>query len=490
MYSQDFSLFPFITDGIVKDTNDPQQNGRLKIWCPSLDGENFSLENLPWAEVSTPFGGVTNEFTAGRDKKISYGPVSYGFWAMPKIGAQVYVFLLNGDPNRRVCIGSYFGLHRNRSLPAGRNKNPNIEQHPVGPFTDSYDPLQPAYDNVRVAFQNKMGAPQTKTRGVKERQVAQDADVKDGQDGYGPNAVDEKFLDSQVYCFVTPGHHVFLMDDAIDNSRIRLKTCEGNQVIIDDTNERIYVSTAKGRTWIELDEDGHVHVFGSESVSVRAGQDINFYADNDFNIEAKNNVNIRAVNGSIKINSQDDMHLRSGGGSIYATACAEYHICSTEGFFLSAKEINNKAETSIALTASSGGLNIKSSSEINLETNGAINGLAEESVNIKSSKGSGLSLGATTNMVSSDVKIKATSIEMDAGKSLKIGAIAMTTKSNGSSSGTYQPFSTATPVTPSKATEALDSICAEDADGPSVVPGQEPWKRPESAIQRNEFWSE
>jgi hypothetical protein len=66
----------------------------------------------------------------------------------------------------------------------------------------------------------------------------------------------------------------------------------------------------------------------------------------------------------------------------------------------------------------------------------------------------------------------------------------MTTKSNGSSSGTYQPFSTATPVTPSKATEALDSTCAEDADGPSVVPGQEPWKRPESAIQRNEFWSE
>lgn len=42
--------FPFITDGIVKDTEDPQQNGRLKIWCPSLDGENVDIDFLPWAE--------------------------------------------------------------------------------------------------------------------------------------------------------------------------------------------------------------------------------------------------------------------------------------------------------------------------------------------------------------------------------------------------------------------------------------------------------
>lgn len=482
--------FPFITEGIVKDTEDPQQNGRIKIWCPALDGEEYDIELLPWAEYASPFGGVTNDFVAGRNKTSSSGPVSYGFWALPKIGAQVLIFLLNGDPNRRFYFASYFGLHRNRSIPAGRNVNPNENPIPEGPFTDTYDQLQPAYDNIRTAFQGKMSASQTKTRGGFERQVAQDITEKDGKDGYAKNPVDEQYLDSQSYCFVTPGHHTFLMNDAPDNCRIRLKTCEGNQVIIDDTNERIYISTSKGKTWIELDEDGHIHVFGSESVSVRAGKDINLYADRDFNVEAGNNINMKAINGEAKISSQGDLHIRSAGGTIYQTACNEFHICSTNGYFLTAKEINAKSETSILLTAEGSSIHAKAGAEINIEAIGAINQSAGGAINSKSGLGANMSLGAGTDMIANKVKIQATEMELDAGAKLTTGALMIITKSNGTSTSSYSKFSTATPTNPALATESADSICATDAESPSIVPGQEPWTRPDSPKPRNKLWRE
>ena len=479
--------FPFITDGVVKDTDDPQQNGRIKIWCPALDGEDFNLDLLPWAEYATPFGGVTNDFKSGRNKAKSNGPVSYGFWALPKVGAQVLVFLLNGDSNRRFYFASYFGMHRNRSIPTGRNKNKNGA---AGPFTDTYDPLQPAYDNVRTAFQNKMDSSQAKTRGWYDRQVAQDRTEKDGTEGYAKNPVDGQYLDPQAYVFTTPGHHTFLMNDSPDNCRIRLKTAEGNQVIIDDTNERIYISTAKGKTWVELDEDGHMHLFGAESVSVRSGKDINLYADRNFNVEAGNDINMKALKGKMSVAVKKDINVRSSTGSILQTACNEFHICSTNGYFLNAKEINNTSDTSILNSANGGGIHLKASNEVNLDAGGALNETAGAGINIKSKQGAGISLGSDTNMIAGNVKFKGNSFEIDGGSNLKLGATTINTYSSGGSGSSYSPFSSASQINPSPAASSTNSTCAPDAESPPIVPGHEPWKRPASAKQRNKYWRE
>lgn len=482
-----FEQFPFITEGIVKDTDDPQQNGRVKVWCPALDGEDFDATLLPWAEYASPLAGTTNDYATGRNSTKSEGPVAYGFWAIPKVGSQVLVFLLNGDPNRRVYFAGMFGLHRNRSLPTGRNDS---ENGAPGPFTDVYSPLQPAFDNLRVAFQNQMSSPQARTRGWQERQVAQDQTEKDGKEGYATNPVDGKYLDPQTYCLVTPGHHVFLMDDAADNCRIRLKSCEGNQVIIDDSNERIYISTAKGKTWIELDEDGHIHVFGSQSISMRAGKDVNIYADRDFNVEAGRNVNLKAVNGQAMMTAKKDINIRSSTGSILQTACDEFHICSTNGYFLSAKEINNTAETSILHTAEGGGVHLKSTGDMNFDSSASLNQKAGSSINIKSSQGAGMSFGGDTTMVAGNVKMKASSMEIDAGSNLTMGAQQIDSFSSGGSGKPYAPFSSASGINPSHASSATNSTCAEDASSPTIVPGHEPWKRPASEKARNKHWRE
>lgn len=476
-----------ITEGIVKDTNDPQQNGRLKIWCPSLDGENIDLTTIPWAEYATPFGGVVNSFKTGRNTMQSDGPKSYGMWALPKIGAEVFVFLLNGDPNRRCYFASKFGLHRNRSIPAGRNKN---ETGSVGPFTDSYDPLQPAYTNLREAFQNKLNSSQAQTRGAFERQAAQNKTEKDGKDGYADSPVDSSYLDPQTYCLTTPGGHSVIMNDAPDNCRVRLKTTEGNQIILDDTNERIYVSTANGKTWIELDEDGHIHCFAAESFSVRSGKDINLYADRDLNIEVGRNINAIALSGEIKATAKSNIQIRSTTGSILSTACNEYHICVQNGYFLSAEEINNKSTTSIISTTESGTFDVKAAQSINLETDQAFNAKAATTINIKSDQGAGMSFGTNTSMVAKSTKFRTESMELDAGRSLKIGAVSWSIYSSGNGASTYKPFGTAPEITPDKASTASDAESAKAASGPPIIPGHEPWYRPASARKRNKYWRE
>ena len=43
-----FSTFmPFIMEGLVVATDDPDQMGRVKVWVPSLDGENYEIVSLP-----------------------------------------------------------------------------------------------------------------------------------------------------------------------------------------------------------------------------------------------------------------------------------------------------------------------------------------------------------------------------------------------------------------------------------------------------------
>jgi hypothetical protein len=321
-----------IVEGVVVDTSDPQQMGRMKVWCPSVDGDNYNIDTLPWTSFVTPLGGQTRDFPAGSKGKKTKGLLSYGFWAIPKVGAAVLVILLYNSPSRRFYLGSYFNEHGNRSLPAGRNR-PDLGNK--SGVSDTFDPVEPQSSNLAVQFDNKLDAPEAITRGAYERQVAQDKSVKDGAEGYEKGVV-ENGLDPQTYCMVTPGHHALIMQDNPKNSRMRIKTADGHQIIFDDANERIYVSTAKGNTWIELDSDGHVHVFGSRSVSISAGEDLNLNANNNVNI-AGENINI-AAGGSARVTACADLSLSGKGVSI--TSGGNFNILASGSLLATGSQIH------------------------------------------------------------------------------------------------------------------------------------------------------
>lgn len=340
------AYIPHILEGQVVETDDSQQMGSVRIWIPSLDGENFDIDSLPWAEYAPPLFGFTVNYPRGVTGGANKAHAAYGIWATPKLGATVLVACVEGNPAKRVYFASTLRLHRNRSLPAGRNTDFLGNK---GPFGDAgsgdgtLDPLEPASSNLKIQFGSKTTAPEAISRGVYERQVAQHKDVKDGTDGYAPNPANPSALDSQTSCWTTPAGHSIIFQDNPENCRLRVKTAEGSQIILDDANERIYISTARGRSWTEMDFDGNVHHFAAESLNIRAGKDINLSADGDINLESKKNINIKADGGTLKLSSGDDMHIKSFK-SILANGCTGLQLSSE-------KSLNISAETTVDILA-------------------------------------------------------------------------------------------------------------------------------------------
>lgn len=320
---------PFIFEGQVVSNDDPDQMGRVKVWIQALDGEVFEVDQLPWAEYASMLSGFTVEMPGGTDNTKNHSHAAYGMWAIPKMGATVYVFCLGGDPSRRVYFASSWRLHRNRSMPAGRNADGFGKPGPWGDAGDGNGtliPIEPAFSNLRDQFQNKVTDSEAITRGTYERMAAQPLFDKDGKEGYSKTPLaGENYLDPQTYCFVTPGRHALIFQDDPKYARVRVKTAEGHQIILDDVNERIYVSTAKGKSWIEMDLDGHVHIFGNSNVSVRSGKDINFTADGNINLEAGKGFNLKARGGDIRMATAKQLHVHAVGAAFIA-ACGNINI--------------------------------------------------------------------------------------------------------------------------------------------------------------------
>ena len=84
--------------GRVLNTNDPQQMGRIQAFCTGLgDNENQPMNEIPWCMYVSPLGGVSVLGKRGTEEDEVDGPVSYGMWNIPKIGAYVLVGTIEGN---------------------------------------------------------------------------------------------------------------------------------------------------------------------------------------------------------------------------------------------------------------------------------------------------------------------------------------------------------------------------------------------------------
>ncbi len=350
-----FLLYPSV--GIVLNTDDPLQMGRVQVFCPAYGDNPKKLLHLPWCAYASAFGGsIKNKcFTRGvKDgPEKSTGAVQYGFWAVPEQGAHVVVGCLDGDPKRRFYFGSLPEHQETHTLFHGRYKwgEGGI---PNGPLTSDGEPIEPAYTNLGKAFQDDRTSREWKTRVADYQATAVREDVgevpNDTKDKYLDQQYDKisdaeqddwvkpilgahgydwtgfkgtgAFLSSRAYGFSTPGFHAWSMDDRAFNSRIKLRSATGHQIIMDDTNERIYIMTNKGKSWVELDSSGNIDVYSDKRISMHAKQDINFTTDETFRVHAKKGIHMYAGNnisqedleavpndGEIRIQAEDDFHL-------------------------------------------------------------------------------------------------------------------------------------------------------------------------------------
>jgi len=409
-----------ITIGIVVDTNDPQQMGRVRAQCIGLnDPRNSLITDIPWAQYATPFGGTVQAGTRGEDDTQVTGPTAYGMWAIPKVNSQVLIMCLDGNPQTRVWVGC---LHTNlatHTLPHGRfsyqdNENlPSDSEKPVGPFTTFEDNIEPLHTNLRKAFdadhdgsenfefQTRAADFQAAGLGLGQAEVTL-SEVEDDQDtaseidieginsdgtpfkgsrqGYQTSQIaPDQFtkltprnLDNHVTALVSPGFHALSMDDRQENCRVRIRTTGGHQIIFDDTNERIYLATARGENWIEMDEQGNIDIYTSGKISAHAEQDINFTSDRSFRVYAKAGIHLKSDAGiqidakkDIEVDTTEAVRIRAGSNMYFQTS-KTLHVKSGEDISLDATRgtVNVKGDT--LKLESIGVAHIKSGGDVNI----------------------------------------------------------------------------------------------------------------------------
>lgn len=83
--------------GKVEQNLDPEQRGRIQVSVPAVLGEG----SLSWAMPCAPFAGS-----------------GVGLFAVPPVGANVWVEFEGGDPDYPIWSGGFWGLGETPAVPA------------------------------------------------------------------------------------------------------------------------------------------------------------------------------------------------------------------------------------------------------------------------------------------------------------------------------------------------------------------------------------
>jgi hypothetical protein len=325
--------------------------GILEVQILRPVGSNTSETKTFQARYMSPFYGVTGADYVGETDDYNNTQKSYGMWMVPPdVGSLVIVIFIDGMVDKAFWIGCVADEGMNFMVPGiaatqkvvedveappgsdyGRvpvaeyNKivnntdDPDISQgwKPRHPFTDVLDNQGLLFDDIRgITTSSARREVPSMVFGISTPGPVD----KNGPKGKIGN------LESRVDAFVSRlGGATFVMDDGDDrflrkttasegppdyasvensetdgdvtiphNELVRIRTRTGHQILFHNSEDLIYITNARGTSWIELTSDGKIDIYAEDSISVHTTNDLNFYAGRDINMEAGRNINIKA----------------------------------------------------------------------------------------------------------------------------------------------------------------------------------------------------
>ena len=321
----------------------------------TLNNPEFQDYVFPLQYLS-PFYGVTSSDFEGSDEKNFYDvQKSYGMWMVPPdVGTRVLCIFVDGDPNQGFWIGCIADRNQNHMVPGiaasskvawapGQKEKYDVDAVPVAEFhrkkiKGAYEPnsqLKPVHPFAdRLLTQGLLA---DAARGVTSSSARREfpsrvfgistAGAPDGKSPVKPIGYKDPGQ-TMVPTSRLPGHQ-FVMDDGDksgENKLIRLRSGGGHQVLLNDSQNIIYIANAEGTAWMEFTASGKIDIYAKDSVSIHSEADFNFRADRDINLEAIRNVNIRSRANTV-INSDKEFNLRvMDTGKIYIAGNYEQYI--------------------------------------------------------------------------------------------------------------------------------------------------------------------
>lgn len=371
---------PYI--GIVKNNFDPTRSGRLQIYIPDLGGDEDNAYNWRTVGYASPFMGSTYQPATSKNNTFSEVSSTYGFWAVPPdINCQVLVTFVAGDPLRGywfACISPKIGHYMIPSIGNSTNVDTSTISDELKKFvvSNSVLPVTEFNENIDGTisdqfYKNKKPVHEEQFKILVEQGLDRDAirgAISSSSQRESPSTVfgmstpgapvknpldDPNFKQKLEAGTISlndyaiqqrKGGHTFVMDDGDSTGAsqlMRLRTASGHQLLMNDSNQVVYLANSNGSVWMEFTGSGQLLFYSAAGYAVRTSGDMNFHADGDINMNAGGNFNLSAAgalvadSNSVNLSGQSDLTMFGGrvgigsGGSLALSSSADFGISSS-----------------------------------------------------------------------------------------------------------------------------------------------------------------
>lgn len=343
--------------GIVKNNIDPTHTGMIDVYVAKLGGTDpdDSSNWVKGVKYLSPFYGITGSGGAPLDGGNKQGdgeflnnPQSYGFWASaPDIGTEVVCIFINGLQNQGYYIGCVPKpglLQMTPAIASSSNVVPNESQSTAYGGADRLPTSEVNYSNPKIKKSPQIYNEPKPVHSYQAAILAAQGLIRDNVRGVISSSA-QRETPSRVFGFSTPGGpifeggftnqtisnavktsddsklkqigrtggHSFVMDDGTltgQDQLIRLRSSAGHQITMSDSGQTLFIIHSNGQSWIEMNKEGAIDIYSTNSFNVRTQGDINFHADRDINMNAAKNFNIFGEN--INIESSKNYSQRVG----------------------------------------------------------------------------------------------------------------------------------------------------------------------------------
>ena len=320
------SIDPGPYEAIVQGHVEGSRMGQLIVSIPEFSGivDNPDAGNKSDQIVvsyASPFYGTTFGADQGNnpDGSATAGQ-SYGMWCVPPdVGNKVLVTFIAGDMRRGYWFACVYNSPNHHMVPGiGRNIGGSAHTKPTGAgevdqylSSDSVLPVGEYSISNSTAFNSDglVNTPRYAHPSASMSYVTQGLDRDPVRGAISSSSMRE--APSNVYGISTPGRkgtssdqvpgdpdvvfyrsggHSFVMDDgsAADGTDqlIRLRTSGGHQILMNDTEDILYVGSQSGSHWLEFSKNGSINIFSAGGFNLRTSGVLNLHSDVSINMNA------------------------------------------------------------------------------------------------------------------------------------------------------------------------------------------------------------
>jgi len=382
----------------IKDNRDPDRNGRLRVWLKESQYDEEDFEKWITVRYAPPFWGTTPDNKAS-ENTFEHTKKSYGMWFVPPdLGNYVLVcFVNNNDAFWFASVPESFVNNMVPGIPSEKTYASSEGDLPASEYNralTSESATRPVHDPLTNGLINQ-GLLTDLVRGQTSSSARREAPSRvhgiltargNGvvfDDGWTFDELPDQFK-SWLYeqdrksvsgkkDFRQPGLNPANRNSSTTGERhnelVRFRTRSGTQILLSETYGHIYFITRDGNSWLELNNDGNIDVYGSGSLNLRAEIDFNIRADRDVNIESGRNINFKAAGdhtdgqGNIKLYSVNDSDWKVDG-KMTIEVVGNFH----------------QSSDAIVVLESGSGMHFKSGNVLNLQSSSQTSMLAGDDI--------------------------------------------------------------------------------------------------------------